>query len=150
MLSVEIFSSTRLLFQYMKALSKSDKLRAFIAPKMTDLITFLDNKGEYAVHKGGYIHGIYRYIDMIVDPTTFTTSGQLSHSFIPVSSINNDTESLQPVIADLSTRQMIISEFCGIIGHKADACIICGPKFLPPSLRRNINQFNALHGNEPN
>ena len=87
---------------------------------------------------------------MIVDPTTFTTSGQLSHSFRPVSSINNDTESLQPVIADLSTRQMIISEFCGIIGHKADACIICGPKFIPPSLRRNINQFNALHGNEPN
>ena len=42
-LSGDIISPTRLLFQYMKALSKSDKLRAFIAPKMTDLITFLDN-----------------------------------------------------------------------------------------------------------
>ena len=31
-LSGDIISPTRLLFQYMKALSKSDKLRAFIAP----------------------------------------------------------------------------------------------------------------------
>ena len=30
--------------------------------------------------------------------------------------------------------------------HKADACIIRGPKFLLPSLRRKMNQFNALHG----
>ena len=37
-----------------------------------------------------------------------------------------------------------------MIGHKADACIIRGPKFLPPIIRRNINQFNALHGEEPN
>ena len=43
MLSGEIVSPTRLIIQYMKALSKSDKLRAFIAPKMTYLITFLDN-----------------------------------------------------------------------------------------------------------
>ena len=35
-------------------------------------------------------------------------------------------------------------------GHKADACIICGLKFLSPSLRRKINNFNALHGEEPN
>ena len=39
---------------------------------------------------------------------------------------------------------------CGTIGHKTDACIIRGPKFLSPSLIRNINQFNALHGEEPN
>ena len=30
----------------MKALTKSEKLRDFIAPKMTDLITFLDNNGN--------------------------------------------------------------------------------------------------------
>ena len=45
MLYGEIVSPTRILFQYTKELSKSDKLRAFIAPKMTDLITFLDNNG---------------------------------------------------------------------------------------------------------
>ena len=38
----------------------------------------------------------------------------------------------------------------GIIVHKADACIIRGKKFLPPSLRINMNNFNALHGDEPN
>ena len=41
MLSGEISSPTRLLFQYMKALPKSDKLRYFIATKTTYLITFL-------------------------------------------------------------------------------------------------------------
>ena len=43
-LAGEIVSPNRLLFQYIKALSKTDKLRSFIAPKMTDLITFLDKK----------------------------------------------------------------------------------------------------------
>ena len=42
MLSGEIVSPTRLLFQYMKALTKIEKLKAFIAPKMTYLITFID------------------------------------------------------------------------------------------------------------
>ena len=59
MLSGEIVSPTRLLFQYMKALTKSEKLRAFIAPKMTDLITLLDDNGKYDVYTGGDIHGIY-------------------------------------------------------------------------------------------
>ena len=40
-LSVETVFTIRLLFQYMKALSKSDKLKAFISPKMTYIITFL-------------------------------------------------------------------------------------------------------------
>ena len=61
-LSGEIVSPNRLLFQYMKALSNSDKLRVFIAPKMTDLITFLDNNGKSAVYEGENIHGIYRYL----------------------------------------------------------------------------------------
>ena len=47
-------------------------------------------------------------------------------------------------------RQKIVCEFCGRVGKKADDCIICGPKFLPPSLRINMNQFNALPGEEPN
>ena len=37
----------------MKALTKSEKLRAFIAPKMTDLITFLDKNGKSTVYIGG-------------------------------------------------------------------------------------------------
>ena len=45
---------------------------------------------------------------------------------------------------------MIICKLCGRIGHKSDACIIRGPKLLPSSIRRNINQFNDLHGEEPN
>ena len=57
-LSREIFSPTRLLFRYMKSLTKSEKLRAFIAPKMTDLVAFLDNNGKSAVCTVGYINDI--------------------------------------------------------------------------------------------
>ena len=46
-------------------------------------------------------------------------------------------------------RQKIICECCGIIGYKTDDCIIYCPKLLPPSLRRNMNQFNDLNGEEP-
>ena len=101
MLSGEIVSPTRLLFQYMKKLSKSDKIRAFIAPKMTDLITFLDNNMKPSVYIGGEIHGIYSYLEMIGAPTTLTTSVQHSHQSSPSSSINIDTETLLIVIADL-------------------------------------------------
>ena len=149
MLSGEIVSPTRLLLQYMKALTKSEKLKAFIAPKMTDLITFLDNNGKYAVYTGGDIHGIYRYLEMIGSPTTLTTSGQRFHNFGHSYSSNNDAATLQPVIAALRMRQKSICECCGRIVHKADTCIIRGPKFLPPSLRRKMNQFNALHGDKP-
>ena len=93
-ISREIVSPTRLLFQYTKSFSKSDKLIAFISPKITDLITFLDNNGKSAVYTEGDIHGIYCYLDMIGAPTTFTTSGHLSHHFSPSSSINNDAETL--------------------------------------------------------
>ena len=37
-----------------------------------------------------------------------------------------------------------------MIVHKADACIIRGPKFLLPSLIINMDQFNAFHGEETN
>ena len=83
MLSGEIVSPTRLLFQYMKALTKSEKIKAFIAPKMTDLITFLDKNGKSDVYEGADIHGIYRYLDMIGAPTILTTSGHHSHHFSP-------------------------------------------------------------------
>ena len=115
---------------------------------MIDLITLLDKNGKYSVYTGGYIHVIYRYLEMIGYPKTFTTSGQRSHHFSPSSSSNNDSATLQPVIAALHMRQKSICECCGIIGHKVDACIIRGPKFLPPSLRRKMNQFNALHGDK--
>ena len=79
-------------------------------PNITYLITFLDNNGRYIVYTGGDIHGINRYIDIIGAPTTLTTSGQRSNNFIPSSSINNYTATIQPVIADLRTRQKIICE----------------------------------------
>ena len=70
MLSGEIVSPTRLLLQYMKALTNIEKLKEFIAPKMTYIITFIDNKGKSAVYDGVDIHGIYRYLEIIGSPTT--------------------------------------------------------------------------------
>ena len=86
---------------------------------------------------------------MIGAPTTFSTSGHRYHNFGPSYSSNNDETTLQPVIAALRMRQKSICECCGRIGHKADSCIICGTKFLPPSLSRKMNKSNALHGDEP-
>ena len=88
-------------------------------------------------------------LDIIVAPTTLITSGQRSRHFGPSSSSKNDAATLQPVIAALCMRQKSICECCGIIGQKADALIIRGQKTLPPILRRNINQSNSLHGEEP-
>ena len=150
MLSGEMVSPTKLLFQSIKAFSKSYKIRAFIVPKMTGLITFLDNNRKSTFYIGLDIHGIYSYLEMIGTPTTLTTSGQRSHNFSPSYSINNDTATLQPVIADLCTRQKSICELCVRIGHEADSCIIRGPKFFTPSLRIKINQFSALRGDEKN
>ena len=67
-LSGETVSTTRLLFQYIKALSNIDEPKAFIAPKMTDIITLIDGNGKYAVNTQGNIHGIYRYLEMIEHP----------------------------------------------------------------------------------
>ena len=149
-LSGETISPTRILFRYMKSLSYSNKTKAFIAPKIIDIITFIDNNGKSAVYKGGNIDGIYRYLDMIEYPKSLTPSVQRSCNFGPSSFIKNDTASIQPVIADLHMIQKSICKFCGRIGHKADDCIIHCPKLLPPSLIRKINQFTALHGEETN
>ena len=91
-------------------MTKSEKLRAFIAPKITDLINFPDNNVKSAVYTGGYIHGIYRYLEMIGAPTKLATSGQNSHHFGPSSSNNNDAATLQPVIAALRMIQNSICE----------------------------------------
>ena len=113
---------------------------------MTDIITLLYNNGKSAFYTGGNINRIYHYLEMIGYPTTVTTSGQRSCHFGPSSLINNDTASLQPVIESIRTRQNIICEYCGIIVHKADACILCGSKSLPPILRKKKDQSNTLHG----
>ena len=134
----------------MKALSNSDKLVAFISPKMTYLITFLDNNRKYTVYTGGDFNGIYSYLEIIVSPTTLTALGQRYHHFSPSSSINNDKTYLRTVNASLRTRQKNIFECCGRVVHKYDACIIRGTNFLPPSLRINMNQSNALHGDQLN
>ena len=91
MISGYIVSPTRLILKYMKALSKSDKLRYFIAPKMKDLTKFFDNNGKSAVYTGGEINGIYCYLENIGAPTTLDTSDQRSHHFRPSSSNNNVT-----------------------------------------------------------
>ena len=71
---------------------------------------------------------------MIGASTTFTTPGHITNHFDPSSSNNNDTAYIQTVIADLHMRYKSIFELCGGIGHKADACIIHGLKFIPESL----------------
>ena len=134
----------------MEALSKRYKIKTFIAPKMKDLIKFLDNNGKYAVYTRRNINGIYCYLDMIGDPKTLTTSDQCFHHFGHSSSINNDTASIQPFISCKWMIHNSICKCCGRIGQRAYACIIRGPKLLPPSLTINMNQLNNLHGEEPN
>ena len=58
----EIFSPTRLLSKYMKAFSNSDKIKAFIVPKIKNLITLLDNNRKSAIYTGGNIHELYFYL----------------------------------------------------------------------------------------
>ena len=46
-------------------------------------------------------------------------------------------------------RQNSIHECFGSIRHNSDVCTIRGPNFTPPSLIMNMNQFNALNGDDP-
>ena len=92
----------------MKGFSKSEKLKAFIAPNMKYLITFLESNVKSSVYTGVKINGIYRYLDIIGYPTTLTTSGQHSHHVGPSSSVNNDTAYIQLGIAALRMRQKSI------------------------------------------
>ena len=90
----ETVSPTILIYQYTRAFSNSKKLKSFIAPKMTYIITFLDKNRKSAVYTGVNIHGIYNYLEIIGATTTLTTSGQRSHHFGPSYSINNYTSSI--------------------------------------------------------
>ena len=81
----------------MKALSNIDKLKAFIGPKITDIITLLNNNIKYDVYTGGDINGIYCYLEMIGSPTTFANSVHFSHHLGPLISINNDISSLRTI-----------------------------------------------------
>ena len=103
-LSIETVYHTRLLFQYTKSLSNSNKIKAFIAPKMTDTVKLPENNGKPAVYTGVNINGLYSYLEMVGSPTKFTTSCQWSHNFGPSYYTNNDTLTHQPVIAALRMR----------------------------------------------
>ena len=78
-----------------------------------------------------------------------TTLVHCYHYFSPSSFTNINKATLQSVVAYLRIIQKFICKCCGRIGHKAGACIIRRPKFLPPSLGRKMNKFNSLHGDEP-
>ena len=82
-------------------------------------------------------------------PKSLNLFGSALSSVWYIISTNNDTTSLQPFISYLCVRQKIICKQCGMIGHKDDSCIFCGPNFLSPSLRINRNKSNALYGDEP-
>ena len=86
----ENVSPTRILFQNTKALSKSNKIKDFIFPKMTDLITFLDNNKKLDIYTGYNINELYYYTEMMGYPTNLTFSGQQSHNFGTPCSTNND------------------------------------------------------------
>ena len=73
----------------MKYLSKSDKLKSFIAPNMTDLVKLLDNNKKSDVYTWGNINGMYCYLDTIGNPTTLTTQFHISHHFGPSPFIKN-------------------------------------------------------------
>ena len=85
---------------------------------------------------------------MIEYTTNFTSLCNFYRSFGRYN--NNYTTNIQPVITDLCARQNIICECCGRILHKVNLFIIRVPKFLPPSIGKNINQFISIHGDNPN
>ena len=58
----ETVSPKIILFQYTELFSKSDKIKDFIAPKMTYLTTLVENNGKLSIHTGGNIHGLYMII----------------------------------------------------------------------------------------
>ena len=59
----------------MKAWSKIFKLKEFIATKMKDITTLIDNNVKYAVYIRGNIHGLYRYLEMIGATMELTNTG---------------------------------------------------------------------------
>ena len=116
---------------------------------MTYKIILLNNNVKLAIYTGKKIHVLYRYIEIILSPNSLTSLGQRSRHVGTLSYIQNDTETIQPVIEAMRVWKNIIFKCCERIGHKADAWIICGTIFLPPSLRINMSQFNYLRSDEP-
>ena len=72
-----------ILYQYIKPLSNFYGLKGFIAPKMMDIITYIENPVKDASYSRSDIHYIYHYLCMIGAPTTLDYSGQNSNSFDP-------------------------------------------------------------------
>ena len=96
----------------------------------------------------GYIHELYCYLEIIGAPTILTPSGQQSRHFyfhIPSTMI----QQLSSQLLQLSAWDgRVFANYVKRIGYKANVCIIRGPKFLPPSLIRNMNKFVSLPGEE--
>ena len=107
-LSGETVSPNRFIFQYIKSLSNINKLKTFIVPNLTDFIKFLDNNVILIIYRGGNIHGLYCYLEIIGSSTTLTTSGHRFHHFGPSSFTNNDTSTLHPFITALHVWQKTI------------------------------------------
>ena len=97
----------------MNSLSKSNKLKAFFSPKMTYIITFLDNRVKLAIYTGVNIHVVYPYIEIILAPNKLTSPVHSSHHFGTSSSTKTDTETLQSVISYLRVQQNTICECSG-------------------------------------
>ena len=65
----------------MRALTNCYCLNAFISPKFSDIITYIDHHGKEAEYVGIDINGLYCYHqDMSVAPTTLTYIGHNYHS----------------------------------------------------------------------
>ena len=69
------------MLKYIKEFSNSNKLKAFIETKITDLIKLLENSGKPAIYIGENIYGIYCYLYIIGSSTNLTPSGQRYHNF---------------------------------------------------------------------
>ena len=68
---------------------------------MKDLTTFLYNNIKPVIDKGENIHGLYSYLEMIGDPTRFTSSVYILNTFGASYFTNNDILSLQKVIESI-------------------------------------------------
>ena len=68
---------------------------------MIDINTLFYNNRKLSIYTGRNIHGLYCYLEIIGYPPNLTNSGLRSYPFGTSSSTNNDTGTIQPVIADL-------------------------------------------------
>ena len=125
-------SPKRLIFQYMKLLTKFDGLKTFISPKMMVIIIYPDHHGKEASCSGSGIHYLYIYIDII---GAHANSTYVVHNYHSSSlQTNIDSGSLYQVISSLIGKQNIACACCGWPVHNTDSCIIISEKFLLPSL----------------